>query len=221
MKPAVDPDARRHTLEQLSQPESYRFGPENLLLTELLASQPPAEHVLDLGCGCGVLGLLAAHAVRARCLTLVDLQPHMLEHAAVNQRLATCPVQLLHEDIRSFTPATPADLVVLNPPFFPPGAGRESSNPVAARATHAHHGDVADFIQAAARCLHPDGAAWLVYPADGLAHALHAAAAVNLAPDRIAVVHARHRDRPFRVWVRMSRNPDPMQIISCSTWTRR
>jgi tRNA1Val (adenine37-N6)-methyltransferase len=221
MNPRFNPASIRDTVENLSQPDVYHFGPENLLLADLLALHSPGPHVLDLGCGCGVLGIVAALATQARQLTLVDLQPEMMHHAGANAPLADCPVNPLTADIRSVTLAEPADLVVMNPPFFAAGAGRESSNVVAARATHAHAGGVADFVQAAARLLSPAGAVWLVYPADGLADALNAAAAVSLFPAHLQIVHARHRDRPFRVWLRLTWSPRPMQVVSCSTWTRR
>lgn len=60
----------------IAQPRrGYRFGPENLLLPQLVRG--PQEHVIDLGAGCGVLGLLVAHGVGASQLTLVEREPNM------------------------------------------------------------------------------------------------------------------------------------------------
>ena len=64
----------------LSQPRrGYRFAVDSLLLAWFACGDRQARSCLDLGAGCGVvgLGLLAARAVRE--LVAVEIQPRLAE----------------------------------------------------------------------------------------------------------------------------------------------
>ncbi|MCB9507882.1 MAG: methyltransferase [Myxococcales bacterium] len=190
----------------------YRFGPDSALLYELLRDPTLAptapRRVLDLGAGCGVLGLAAVAAAADRGVaaraTLVERDPDLAALARENLGRSGRDGEVVEADLRS-TPVGVADLVVANPPFFVPGEGVESRVQHARAATHAYFGDVADFVAAAAAALSPDGALMLLYPADRAAAALATLAAASLAVDALLVVHARHTGAPYRVWARCMR----------------
>lgn len=183
------------------------------MLADLLAQQDlRARHVLDLGAGTGILGLISAAAAGAggARVTLVELHP---ETAALAQRNAEAAAALhdVHVDVRvsdiralsGHDLEAPADLIVTNPPWFEPGSGRESSNPASHAATHALAGNYHDFVAAACGLRAPGGVIWVLAPADHLADVL-----ATLDPDRIAVHHVvlvwgRHRARPLRAWIAM------------------
>ena len=97
------------------------------------------------------------------------------------------------------------DWVVANPPFYPPGWGRAEQPAPGAdtprAATHALHGDVADFSRAAARLLVPHGQAVFVFDADRLPALLLAldgagltCAALRLPPHQVMMVAAHNDD---------------------------
>ena len=61
------------------------------LMIEQLERLPVARHsVLDLGCGTGVLGIIAAK-LGAASVTLIDIDPLATEQARYNSRLNGCP----------------------------------------------------------------------------------------------------------------------------------
>lgn len=164
------------------------------------------DRVLDLGCGNGVL-LRALGAVHPD-LGLrvgVELAARASGQAARNAALDDHGgYGVVRADLRRLPLRPRFDLVVANPPFYPPGWGRRSARAAVDRSTHALHGDVADFTRAAARALLPHGQAIFVFDSDHLTALLLALSGAGLAP-RAARFLDDDRGRPSRVLVRAGR----------------
>ena len=93
---------------------------------------PSRARVLDLGCGCGTLGLLLCAANESCTVTGVELDP--AAHAIAEENIARSGLSarmraLLGDvrEIRTLLPAGGFDAVVSNPPYFPVGSGRSSA----------------------------------------------------------------------------------------------
>lgn len=192
----------------------YRFGPENLLLPWLLLGER-AERIAELGAGNGSLMVLAWYALEARAAVGIERQPEVAERLGRTLRAhELAAAHALTGDLRDAACLDAAverlggapDLVVANPPFFPAGWGQPSRNPQTRASTHAEHGDVGDFLRAAAALLAPAGRAWFVYDAARLAELLAAADAAGLGATRLAwCADARpgREHEPYRVWVEL------------------
>ena len=182
----------------------------------------PVGRVVDLGAGCGVLGLVCGATCGASEVVLVERDPDLAAFCRHNATRAPVPTRVVENDLRVVADALgPADLVVANPPFFEPGEGRPSSTPMARNATHASFGDVHDFARAAAATLSADGTFLLLYPADRVADALEAVVGAGLHPCELWILHARHTGRPFRTWVVARRRGEPLGVTLASTLTDR
>lgn len=100
-------------------PDTYRFA--DLIVHELQRQPlPPAARILDMGCGGGPGGLVAAHAsADARpALVLADINPRALHFAAANAALAGCDdVQLALGDLFAAVDGE-FDFIVSNPPYL-------------------------------------------------------------------------------------------------------
>ena len=101
-------------------PDTYRFAS---LIEEELRREPlkPGACILDVGCGAGGGGIVAARAATAAQphLFLTDINPRALQFAAANAAHAGCDgVQLRQGDL--FAPVTgqPLDFVIANPPYL-------------------------------------------------------------------------------------------------------
>jgi tRNA1(Val) A37 N6-methylase TrmN6 len=221
----VNPENWSRWFKTLRQPAAYRFGPESLLLPDAfggIESVGQATSIVDIGCGSGVLGLTLARIWNTDMLWLVDVQQEMLEVAQQNAAIAEREATLVNADVRCWRPGRSFDVVVANPPFFAPGDGEESGDDVARFATHAYHGGAAAFLAAADALAHPEhGQILFLYPADSLPELLAAAGVQGLKPAEILLVYARHRGRPFRVWVRFARTDCALAVRSLSARTRR
>lgn len=103
-------------------PDSYRFA--NLIQAEL-ARQPlrTSAHIVDIGAGAGVGGIVAALASDGARITLTDLNPKALRLARINAQAAKVPVETVEaEDLEHV--ADPIDLAVINPPYIVDDASR-------------------------------------------------------------------------------------------------
>lgn len=197
----------------------YRFGPESPALAEFCI---PGRRVLDLGAGCGVIGLslAAGHRERIETVTLVELDPTLGACAATNAA-AVRGATLVCADLRGFDGAGGFDTVVANPPFFDPGSGLESSTQSTRGATHRYAGGPTEFAVVAARALAPGGTFWMLHPADRTHELLTAAQVAGLNVVTVVVLDARHTGRPYRVWVQMQRSPEPLTLVGACVATLR
>lgn len=100
-------------------PDTYRFA---ALIAQALAARPlgSGSRILDMGCGAGPGGMVAARAAGSavRELVLADINPRALQLAGANARLAQIPVcTLVQSDL--FQGITgDFDLIVSNPPYL-------------------------------------------------------------------------------------------------------
>lgn len=100
-------------------PDSYRFA--NWIESELRREPlPGAARILDVGCGAGPGGMVAALAGRDENaeVVLADINPHALRHARVNAQLAGLDrVGLVLSDLYAHVSGE-FDLIVANPPYL-------------------------------------------------------------------------------------------------------
>ena len=173
--------------------DGYRFSLDAVLLARF-AAEDRAERVLDLGCGCGVVGLCVLALGGSERLVGLDIQPEMVACAVESARrsgVSEC-ASFRTGDYRD--PGVTGDgwpLVVSNPPYRPPAQGRVSPKPGVAVARHEVCGTVEDLARAAARALAPGGRFCTVYPAPRLPALLAACGAAGLQPEVLRFLHPR------------------------------
>lgn len=99
-----------------------------LLAENLVEDMRTYETVLDMGTGCGILGVLAAK--RARKVVAVDVNPYAVRCAEMNARLNGVMKKM---DIRRgnlFEPIKKGekfDLIIFNAPYLPSEAGEQKT----------------------------------------------------------------------------------------------
>nr|WP_246314294.1 methyltransferase [Kineococcus aurantiacus] len=114
-------------------------------LDDVLAAVPPSGHVVDLGCGTGLLAAAAARALPTARTTATDSSADAVASArltAAANGLAD-RVDVRRADAGDTLPAACADLVLLNPPFHVGGT--------------VHTAIASKLFRAAARLLAPGG----------------------------------------------------------------
>ena len=177
------------------QPEhGYRFSVDAVLAAHF-ARPAATDRVLDLGCGCGVIGLILAHRCPGITVCGLERQADLAGLAADNARRNGFAdrVRVVCGDLRAMGELFAAesfDLVVANPPYRSLGSGRLSDHDQAARARHELHGDLVDFVRAAAFAVRNRGRAVFVYPALRTATLLAVLPNHRLTPRRLQPVVA-------------------------------
>lgn len=203
-------------------PGGYRFVWDDALFppgtdTFLLSSLPrlrPGLRVCDLGSGTGLLGLLLLQRQGDLAVTGVELLPEaaaLLERAAAENglegRLTACRGDL--REIRSLLPAGQFDLVVCNPPYYVPGAGKLPQSQALRSARAETACTLADVCHAAGWLLRWGGSLCLVHKPERLADLLRALQAAALEPKRLRAVERRTGDAPSLVLLEARRGGRP------------
>ena len=101
-------------------PDTYRYGD---LIVDEMERGAPAKRVVDVGCGSGAGGIVAAP--RAERIVLADINAGALAYARVNAVLAGIEdrVEVVESDVLRGV-SGPIDLVIANPPYMMDPASR-------------------------------------------------------------------------------------------------
>lgn len=133
--------------------KGHRFGQEVYLLAHFALEGGVARTAVDLGAGSGILAMLLAS--QGVDVMAVEREPRWwpLLEEAIRVSEVSGRVRLHRGDVRDVDLAEvvgEADLVVTNPPYFPP-AGTVSPDSWRASARSMLHGDTRSFVEAGLR----------------------------------------------------------------------
>lgn len=207
-------------------PDGYRFVYADGLFfpstdTFLLSAYPKLKanlRVCDLCAGTGLLGLLLLQRQPKLSVTGVELQPEAADLlsrcAAENQLTDRLSVQVGDvRDIRSLLPAGQFDLVVCNPPYYPPNSGYLAAAP-SRRTARAEVGcTLNDVCAAAGYLLRWGGSFCLVHKPERLTDVLLSLRQHGLEPKRLRFVCKRPDAAPSLLLCDSRRGGKPGLVI--------
>lgn len=210
---AVD-QARRNFPRGLSQPESgFRFSMDALLLAAFAGREQVRGRVLDLGTGCGVVGLGLALDHPDFFGIGLDLNPDMLRHARENVRRLGFEERfaLLRADACGPWGLAPEsmDLVLSNPPYRDPARGRICPDESKTLARFEHRAELSDFVRAAGYLVRNRKSCVFIHLAERVDELLDLLRASRLQPKEVLFVHQRHDSTARLVLVRALKNGGP------------
>jgi len=120
----------------LYQPESgYCYNSDSIFLYDFINSFDPKGNVLDVGAGCGVVGLLVARDNEKMTLEAVEKQPALAAYAQKNAEANSIEYKLYEADFLCFESGQKYDYIISNPPFYPEGVQKSKD----AMLTHARY----------------------------------------------------------------------------------
>lgn len=177
----------------------------------LLAACTPAWTeglVIDLGCGSGAVGLMAALRAHLARIVLIDNDPRSLglvqDNISLNALRARAEVR--PADILDFKRGDlanlrgQADIVLTNPPFLDENQFRTSPDPDRRAAHVMPAGGLDKWIETGRRLARPNGRLILIHRADALPHILRCSALSHGAV-MIMPIHAKASETAIRMLV--------------------
>ena len=139
----------------LYQPETgYCYNSDSLFLYDFINSFKPKGRVLDVGAGCGILGLLVARDNPKVDLEAVEKQEVFIKYARKNA--STNKIKyLLHEgDFLDLEEKNKYDFIISNPPFYPEGV-RKSEDEILKNARYSSNLPLDNFFKKVSQLLKP------------------------------------------------------------------
>lgn len=189
-------DLTRNDMKVIQSRRGYRFSMDAVLLAHF-AEIRPADKVLDLGCGSGVISLLLAADEPSAQITGLELQPALAGRArrSIAMNGLSSQVKIVEGDLRALEDLPDGsgyDLVVANPPFWRVGEGVLSPNPERQMARHEVSATLMDFIRCGARALRLGGRLAIINRSDRLLEVRSLMQQHGLEPKRGRFIHPRH-----------------------------
>jgi tRNA1Val (adenine37-N6)-methyltransferase len=172
--------------------EGYRFSLDSALLAAFARFQP-ADRIVDLGTGCGIVALMAALLHPDISAVGVEIQPNLAALARANaaDNGLTDRVVVIEGDLRKLKRRAvgPVDHVLANPPYHRHGTGRLNPDDEKAAARHEILAALQDFIAAGRRLLDLGGRFSAVFPAERGVDLVCGLRQAGLEPKRMRLVH--------------------------------
>jgi len=139
----------------LYQPESgYCYNSDSIFLYDFIDSFNPKGRVLDVGAGCGVVGLLVARDNTKVELEAVEKQEAFVHYATTNARVNKIEYKMHEGDFVELDESVKYDYIISNPPFYPEGV-QKSEDEMLRNARYNVNLPLADFFKKVSRLLKP------------------------------------------------------------------
>ena len=97
-----------------------------------------SRNILDIGCGTGLICLMAAQRNPSSLITGIELELNAFKQATENCKKSKWSnrISIIYSSLQSFNSSSKFDLIISNPPFFSGSTESEDSKKNLARNTH-------------------------------------------------------------------------------------
>ena len=139
----------------LYQPESgYCYNSDSIFLYNFIGSFKPKGKLLDVGAGCGIVGLLVARDNPKVLLEAVETQSVFIHFASTNARVNKIPYIMHEGDFLDLSEENKYDYIISNPPFYSEGA-QKSEDEMLKIARYNKNLPLKEFFKKVSRLLKP------------------------------------------------------------------
>ena len=198
--------------------DGYRYNSDSLFLWDFArknCSFKASQSLLDVGCGCGILGLLLARDFNC-ALSCIDIQPQNCELAQINAGANDIKASIICADFfkdwesgnsvgnsagnskensagnsagNFRIPSQSFERIICNPPFY--DFGGENKNAHKNTSRNASSFDISAFASKCSKLLAPKGELVLCYDARLVDRLFQALLEVGLKPIKLAFLHSK------------------------------
>ena len=162
-----------------------------------------SNNILDIGCGTGLIAIMAAQRSNAG-ITGVEIDDKAALQARINAGNSPWRerIDIINSDLLEYTTEKRFDTIVSNPPYFVNSLKCDDTSRTLAR--HSDSLDCRAFFKKCNELLEDDGKISIVIPSDIVEEWKSAAAEQNLYPARITSVRTTPRKAPKRALLEFS-----------------
>ena len=194
--------------------DGYRYNSDSLFLWDFArknCSFKASQSLLDVGCGCGILGLLLARDFNC-ALSCIDIQPQNCQLAQINAGANDIKASIICADFfkdwesgnsvgnskensagnsagNFRIPSQNFERIICNPPFY--DFGGENKNAHKNTSRNASSFDISAFASKCSKLLAPKGELVLCYDARLVDRLLQALLQAGLKPIKLAFLHSK------------------------------
>lgn len=111
--------------------DGYRYNSDTLFLYDFIKSITCKGEILDVGAGCGILGLLIKRDFPQSNVKLVDIQKENVTLCKENATINSLHVKVEEGDFLEFDDGVRYDFIVSNPPFYHEGSKKSTNKHLA------------------------------------------------------------------------------------------
>ena len=192
-------DEVNEKLRLIQKKDGLTFGTDAFLLAAYMKPQKSAVAV-ELGCGTGIISLLAVARERFAFIHAIEIQPEFAEltERNISMNALSDRISAKCRDVRDLSARDTdgeVDVVFSNPPYMRTDSGKRNEADMKYIARHEVCGDIGDFCAAARRLLKHGGKFYCVWRPDRLTELLAALKENRLEPKTMTFVHA-DKDTP-------------------------
>lgn len=188
---------------------AMKVGTDGVLLGAWCAIPEGGCHVIDAGCGTGVIALMIAQRNPQANILGIEIDREAASEATENVDASVFAgrIDILHRDFLGFKSDTLFDLIVCNPPFFT----ESTKSPIVARANARTEGSlsVKSLLEKSVKLLSEEGSVAFIAPATRDSEIIFDAALAGLYPLRHCHVITVAGKTPQRTLWQFSRQPRP------------
>ena len=167
-----------------------------------------ADHILEIGAGCGVISLILAQRSSAR-IEAIDIDERSVMQAAENVKQSPWNdrISVFNQSLQKYADQTNEryDLVVSNPPFF----SRSLKSPHEKRNISRHNSSLSfdELLKDSARLMLPDASLWIILPVKESAEFMNEAIRPGFYPHFIMKIFPKTGQRHHRNIIQFKRSP--------------
>jgi len=199
----------------LYQPKSgYCYNSDSLFLYDFITRFKPKGRVLDVGAGCGIVGLLISRDFPNIQLEAVEIQENFAEYALKNARENGIEYTLYRENFLEMDVREQYDFIISNPPFYHDGV-QKSDNRMLFYARYNINLPIEAFVKKVKKILKPGGHFLFCYDASQFALVCAALQRADMRVVNVRFVHPRIEKKASLVMVHArSASRAMMQVLA-------
>ena len=193
---------------------AYRYNSDSLLLSVfILADKLSQKTLLDVGAGCGIIGILLKSFNTNLKLSLLELQKENIMLIQENLKQNNFKAEILHKDFKEFKNEKRFDCIVCNPPFYRQEA-QKSTNLHKSISKSASFLPLEDFVRGVNSLLAPRGVFYFCYEALALSEICVILEKYKLKMTKIRFIHSKKSVKARLILVKVAKSVKSLCEIS-------